>query len=121
RIIAFVIQYHPHRTGTNLRRKLVRCLAHKDSIYSKVGASDNPGAVQPSGAHCLKGQSTCGYVATGFSNLKIALELRDKGWLGERDALIKEGLRSGPPMRRCKGRVHVTSQDLSAGLCGSLR
>ncbi|MFU7528367.1 hypothetical protein ACM64M_07540, partial [Qipengyuania sp. ASV99] len=26
--------------------KLVRCLAHKDSIYSRVGASDNPGAVQ---------------------------------------------------------------------------
>jgi len=41
-----VIQYHPHRTGANLRRKLVRCLAHKDSIYSRVGASDNPGAVQ---------------------------------------------------------------------------
>src|SRR5690606_39127431 len=45
-IILLVIQHHPDRTFANLRCKFVRCLVHKGSFYSRVGASGNPGAVQ---------------------------------------------------------------------------
>lgn len=41
-----VIQHHPDRSITHLRRKLVRRLAHIGSIYSRVGASGKPGTVQ---------------------------------------------------------------------------
>ncbi len=43
---ALVVQYQPNRPGPNLRRKFVRRLAHDGSLFSRVGASDNPGAVQ---------------------------------------------------------------------------
>jgi hypothetical protein len=42
----FVIQHQPHRALANLRRKLVRRLAHHGPTFSGVGASDQPGAVQ---------------------------------------------------------------------------
>src|SRR3984885_6549731 len=41
-----VIQNHPHRAGSHLRRELVRCLACHGSTFSRVGASGKPGAVQ---------------------------------------------------------------------------
>jgi len=41
-----MIQNHPHRTGSHLRRELVRCLACHGSTFSRVGASGKPGAVQ---------------------------------------------------------------------------
>jgi very-short-patch-repair endonuclease len=40
-----VINHQPHRTRTDLRRKLDRCLACHRSTFSRVGASDKPGAV----------------------------------------------------------------------------
>ena len=46
RMFAFMIQNHPHRTGAHLRGKLVRRFACQRSTLAKVGASDNPGAVQ---------------------------------------------------------------------------
>ena len=46
RMLALVIQHHPHRAGADLRRKLVRRLACHRSTLSGVGASDKPGAVQ---------------------------------------------------------------------------
>ena len=49
RMLALVIHHHPHRTRTDLRRKLVRCLARHGSTFSRVGASDKPGAVQEFG------------------------------------------------------------------------
>jgi hypothetical protein len=45
RMLVLVIQHHPHRAGTDLRRKLVRCLARHGSTFSGVGASAKPGAV----------------------------------------------------------------------------
>jgi len=44
-VILLVIEYHPHRTLADLRRKLVRRLAHIGSTFSGVGASGKPGAV----------------------------------------------------------------------------
>src|SRR4051812_44566361 len=44
-VIAFVIQDHPHRAGSDLGRKLVRRLACHGSTLSGVGASDKPGTV----------------------------------------------------------------------------
>jgi hypothetical protein len=41
-----VIQHHPDRSCPHFGGKLVRGLAHNGSFYSRVGASDNPGAVQ---------------------------------------------------------------------------
>jgi len=41
-----MIENHPHRTLADLRRKLVRRLAHIGSTLSGVGASGKPGAVQ---------------------------------------------------------------------------
>jgi putative (di)nucleoside polyphosphate hydrolase len=41
-----MIQNHPHRAGSHLRRELVRCLACHGSTLSRVGASGKPGAVQ---------------------------------------------------------------------------
>jgi hypothetical protein len=46
RMLMLVIHHHPHRAGTHLRRKLVRCLARHGSTFPGVGASDKPGAVQ---------------------------------------------------------------------------
>jgi hypothetical protein len=43
RMLALVIQNHPHRTIANLRRKIVRRLACHRSTFSRVGASDKPG------------------------------------------------------------------------------
>ena len=43
-----MIQNHPHRAGSHLRRELVRCLACHGSTLSRVGASGKPGAVQRS-------------------------------------------------------------------------
>ena len=45
-MFGLVIHNHPHRTGANLRRKPVPFLAHNGSNFSRVGASDKPGAVQ---------------------------------------------------------------------------
>src|ERR1700687_3973204 len=45
-MLVLVINHQPHRTRTDLRRKLVRCLARHGSTFSGVGASDKPGAVQ---------------------------------------------------------------------------
>jgi hypothetical protein len=42
-----VVQNHPHRTGPDFRREFVRRLACHGSTFSRVGASGNPGAVQP--------------------------------------------------------------------------
>jgi hypothetical protein len=44
-----VIEDQPYCTGSDLRRKLVRRLAHDGSTFSGVGASDQPGAVQDEG------------------------------------------------------------------------
>jgi hypothetical protein len=41
-----VIQHHPDRPLADFRCKLVRRLAHIGSVYSRVGASGKPGAVQ---------------------------------------------------------------------------
>ena len=41
-----VIEDQPHCTGPDLRRKLVRRLAHDGSTFSGVGASNQTGAVQ---------------------------------------------------------------------------
>ena len=49
RVLADMIQNHPHRAGADLRRKLVRRLACHGSILSGVGASGKPGAVQYGG------------------------------------------------------------------------
>lgn len=46
RLVTLVIQYLPHRSLMDLRRKIVRRLAHTVSIFSGVGAFDKPGAVQ---------------------------------------------------------------------------
>jgi len=43
--IALIVN-HPHRSLSDFRRKLVRCLARHGSTFSGVGASDKPGAVQ---------------------------------------------------------------------------
>ena len=45
-MILLVIQDHPYRTHADLRRVLVRRLAHTGSTFSGVGASGKPGAVQ---------------------------------------------------------------------------
>src|SRR5450631_2071725 len=45
-MLVLVINHHPHRTRADLRRKLVRCLGRHGSTFSRVGASDKPGAVQ---------------------------------------------------------------------------
>jgi hypothetical protein len=45
-IIRLVVQHHPDCSFPHLEGKLVRCLAHIGSFYSRVGASGNPGAVQ---------------------------------------------------------------------------
>ena len=42
--LALVIHNHPHRTGANLRGKLVPCRAHNGSTFSRVGAPAKPGA-----------------------------------------------------------------------------
>ena len=44
-MLAFVIQNQPHRTGADLGRELVCRFARHGSTFSKVGASDQPGAV----------------------------------------------------------------------------
>jgi hypothetical protein len=41
-----VVEYHPHRSLADLRRKLVRRLAHIGSTLSGVRASGKPRAVQ---------------------------------------------------------------------------
>src|SRR5271163_1899856 len=46
RMFMLVIQNHPHRASSHLRRELVRCLACHGSTLSRVGASGKPGAVQ---------------------------------------------------------------------------
>jgi len=50
-----VIQHHPHRAFAHFGFMLVRCLAHKGSTFSGVGASRKTGAVQssPAGTQCL--------------------------------------------------------------------
>lgn len=48
-MFAFVIQDKLYRPGPDFRRKSVRGLAHNGSIFSRVGASDNPGAVHSGG------------------------------------------------------------------------
>jgi hypothetical protein len=45
RMFMLVIQNHPHRAGSHLRRELLRCLACHGSAFSRVGASGKPGAV----------------------------------------------------------------------------
>src|SRR5215475_5673860 len=45
-MLVFVIEDQPHRTGTDLRRKLVACLLVHGSTFSGVVASGKPGAVQ---------------------------------------------------------------------------
>src|SRR5215467_1703784 len=49
-MLVFVIEDQPHRTGTDLRRKLVACLLVHGSTFSGVGASGKPGAVHQSSA-----------------------------------------------------------------------
>ena len=44
-VLAFVIQNQPHRTGADLGRELVCRFARHGSTFSRVGASDQPGAV----------------------------------------------------------------------------
>jgi hypothetical protein len=44
-MFALMIQNHPHRTGPDFRRGIVRRLACHGSAFSRVGASGNPGAV----------------------------------------------------------------------------
>src|SRR5271154_2916162 len=44
-MLMLMIQNHPHRAGSHLRRELVRCLACHGSTFSRVGASGKPGAV----------------------------------------------------------------------------
>ncbi len=44
-----VIQNQPHRAGADLGRKLVRRLACHGSTFSRVGASEQPGAVNQPG------------------------------------------------------------------------
>src|SRR5262249_19548699 len=45
-MLMFVVQDQPHSARTDLRRKLVACLLAHGSTFSRVGASDQPGAVQ---------------------------------------------------------------------------
>src|SRR6202007_570994 len=45
RMLAFMIQHHPHRTLADLRRKLVRRRTRHGSTFLRVGASGKPGAV----------------------------------------------------------------------------
>src|ERR1700690_4121773 len=45
RMFMLMIQNHPHRAGSHLRRELVRCLARHGSPFSAVEASGKPGAV----------------------------------------------------------------------------
>src|SRR5271169_5760773 len=47
-MLMLVIQNHPHRAASHLRRELVRCLACHGSTLSRVGASGKPRAVQRS-------------------------------------------------------------------------
>ena len=44
-MLMFVIENQPHRAAPDLRRKLVRRIAHGGSTFSRVGASGKPGAV----------------------------------------------------------------------------
>src|SRR6202044_2803616 len=43
RMFMLVIQNHPHRASSHLRRELVLCLAWQGSTLSRVGASGKPG------------------------------------------------------------------------------
>jgi hypothetical protein len=45
-MLTFVVQHQPHRPGADFRGKFVRRLRFHGSTFSRVGASDNPGAVQ---------------------------------------------------------------------------
>src|SRR6202044_3501633 len=45
RMFMLMIQNHPRRAGSHLRRELVRCLACHGSTLSRVGAPGKPGAV----------------------------------------------------------------------------
>ncbi len=47
RVIALVIQNHPHRTGANLGENLLVVLLIMAPSYLEVGASGKPGAVHP--------------------------------------------------------------------------
>jgi hypothetical protein len=50
-VLADVIQDKPHRSGTDLGGKSVCRFAHNGSIFSRVGASDKPGAVHTAGEY----------------------------------------------------------------------
>src|ERR1700679_323113 len=47
RMFMLVIQNHPYRAGSRLRRELVRCLACHGSTLSRVGASGKPRGGSP--------------------------------------------------------------------------
>src|SRR6202161_4050658 len=57
RMFMLVIQNHPHRASSHLRRELVRCLACHGSTLSRVGASGKP-----------RGGSIC--FSAGFEELR---------------------------------------------------
>src|SRR6202789_2818111 len=59
-MLAFVIQNHSHRAGADLGRELVGRLACHGSTFSGVGASDQPGAVQPAAEIFLHGDLEAG-------------------------------------------------------------
>lgn len=48
-VYTLVVKHHLHRALANLRRELVRRLAHTGSTFSGVGASGAPGAVHLQG------------------------------------------------------------------------
>src|ERR1700677_206470 len=58
RMFMLVIQNHPHRAGSHLRRELIRCLARHGSTFSTVGASGKPGAVHPGASGSLASRNS---------------------------------------------------------------
>ena len=92
RMFMLVIQNHPHRASSHLRRELVRCLACHGSL-SRVGASGKPGAV-----HGI--ESPC-FVECPIHRAKRAADRADEAQSeGGRDHRLLWRTKSGSPKCR---------------------
>jgi hypothetical protein len=83
-MLSLVIQHQPDRTLPNLGRKLVRCLACHGSTFSRVGASDKPGAVQtaPRSANLIS--------STEYRRSRLAANLKEQRDIALADAEGRE-------------------------------
>src|ERR1700684_4647324 len=88
-MLAFVIQNHSHRAGAHLGRELVGRLACHGSTFSGVGASDQPGAVQPAAEIFLHGDLESGFLKDGQMKRARFTEDQIIGVLKEHEAGAK--------------------------------